>query len=175
MQIRVSVWYLHPAVWAHINTLSSHLLFVHLLVFAAGWNRGSGREAPHPFSHPGVEEEGDRGHRGCPGQQEISSHAPQTAGRQGEPAQVKLKTQKHTETPPNDKLHRFRWTGDAEKMQQMQHFWTHTSEFKACGARKNRKDWKSLIRKSHGTGKCNHCKCSVMRCVCTFHNKLFHI
>lgn len=64
---------------------------------AAGWDHGSGREAPHPFSHPGVEEERDRGHGGRSGQQEISSHTPATAGGQGEPAQVGPHT--HQPTP----------------------------------------------------------------------------
>lgn len=63
-------------------------LIICFISHAAGRDRGSGREASYPFSNPGIKEKGDWGHGGRVGQQEISSHAPQTAGRQGEPAQV---------------------------------------------------------------------------------------
>lgn len=68
--------------------LLAFFLIVCLISYAAGRDHGSGREASYPFSNPGIKEKGDRGHGGRVGQQEISSHAPQTAGRQGEPAQV---------------------------------------------------------------------------------------
>lgn len=55
---------------------------------AAGWDRGPGREASHPFSHPRAEAAGDRGHGGGAGQQEVPAHA-SAAGGQGEPAQVR--------------------------------------------------------------------------------------
>lgn len=73
------------------SDLRSRIVYV-CLHGAAGWNGGSGREAPHPFSHQGAEEEGDRGPGGGPGQQEISTHAPQSTGRQREPAQVEPRT-----------------------------------------------------------------------------------
>lgn len=65
-------------------------------LLAAGRNPGSGRETPHPFSHPGAEEEGDRGHGGRSGEQEIQTNAPESAGGQGEPAQVSSRTHSHS-------------------------------------------------------------------------------
>lgn len=65
-------------------------------LLAAGRNPGSGRETPHPFSHPGAEEEGDRGHGGRSGEQEIQTNAPESAGGQGEPAQVSSRTDSHS-------------------------------------------------------------------------------
>lgn len=62
-------------VFAHLDTrIHLHVSFLCLpfcFMDVAGWNCGSGRETPHPFGHPGAEEEGDRGHGGRSGQQEV--------------------------------------------------------------------------------------------------------
>lgn len=62
------------------------------LLVTAGWNRGSGREAPHPFSHSGPKEERDWGHAGRFGEQKIQTDTPESAWGQGEPAQVRRRT-----------------------------------------------------------------------------------